>query len=312
MSHRFRYFIRETWLALTRNPLMSVAGALTMFVCLTVLGGGILIMIFNNHGTERFKGGVKFEIYMNVDASKNQIEEVKKALEDSADVKSFTFLSKADAYEEFKKFFRDEPDLVNSIDASALPASFRVAPKQAEETTQLSGQFQTLSGVDDVAEPGEALQAKLAQTRAQRNIYFVASAALLIVSIVVVVNTVLLATYARRREIEVMKLVGASNWFVRIPFIAEGGFQGFVGGLAACFFVVFVFFNLDFNFAFIRANNLGFDLMRRTLFRDETGLRGFFAETSEVLFLGVSLVLLGTVIGVAASLFGTRRYLDEA
>ena len=82
-----------------------------------------------DHGTERIKGGVTLEIFMNVDATDQQIEDVDAALDDDPNVKSFRFLDKDAAYEEFKRIFRRNPDLVNSITAADLPPSYRVAPK---------------------------------------------------------------------------------------------------------------------------------------------------------------------------------------
>ena len=295
MLSRVKYFAHETLVSLSRNIFMSVAGVLTICVCLTAIGGAFLIYDFNHHGKERFKGGVKFEIFMNVDATQQQIQGVEKELKNSPDIKSFTFLTKQDAYKEFQRLFRDQPDLVNSVDPNALPTSFRVSPKKAEQTEVLAKQYQTLPGVDQVAQPGAALKRELNRTNKQSLVYLVMGLTLLLVTIIVVVNTVRLATFARRREIEVMRLVGASNLFIQVPFLAEGALQGVVGGIIAFFMVYVVFY--------------GFDVVKSVLFE---GLQnqGFYATTGDALVISFGLLIGGTLIGLLSSFLGLHRYLD--
>src|SRR5215831_4175584 len=237
MWTRIAYFSRETLVSLRRNVLMTIAGIATVAVSLSLFGGILMLSKWVDHGTEKIKGGVTLEIFMNVKASKQQITGVKDQLDSAkgpkGDVKSYRHLTKDDAYTEFKRIFRRNPDLVNSIRAQDLPESFRVVPKQAELTDTVKREFETVQGVESVETPGEALKGLIDVTNTVRWIFVVISLVLLASSLFLIVNTIRLATFARRREIEVMKLVGASNWFVRIPFMAEGFVQGFIGaGLA--------------------------------------------------------------------------------
>ena len=125
------------------------------------------------------------------------------------------------------------PTSSRDITAAALPASFRVAPKKAELTKTCKGEYSTQQGVDQVDHRREGAQGPLDVTNRCGYIFIAISLVLLGSSLFLIVNTIRLATFARSREIEVMKLVGASNWFVRVPFMAEGLVQGLVGaGLA--------------------------------------------------------------------------------
>src|SRR5713101_8674192 len=166
---------------------------------------------------------------MNVKATQPQVDGVRTNLKSDPNVRSFRHLNKDDAYAEFKRIFRRNPDLVSSITAADLPESFRVAPKKAELTDTVKNEFETQQGVESVSTPGDTLKGIIDATNTVRYIFVVISLVLLASSLFLIVNTIRLATFARRREIEVMKLVGASNWFVRVPFMAEGLVQGAIG-----------------------------------------------------------------------------------
>jgi cell division transport system permease protein len=290
---RLRYFARETIISLRRNLMMTIAGVLTVAVSLALFGGSTLLTKWAGHGTEKIKGGVKLEIFMNVDATDQQIGDVRTELENDPDVKSFRFLSKEDALEEFKRIFQKDPDLAKNITADALPTSFRVAPKQAELTPKIERKYEALSGVDDAATPGEALEGLLDATSKVQAMLIGLSMILLISSLFLIVNTIRLATFARRREIEVMKLVGASNWFVRVPFLAEGLAQGLLGAFIATSVVV-ALKTLGFDHWFDNPNSFFYEFY----------LTGGDAFVTILWVLGA-----GIVIGLVGSLFGIRRFL---
>src|SRR6476620_498964 len=224
MWTRISYFSRETLVSLRRNVLMTIAGIATVAVSLSLFGGILMLSKWVDHGTERIKGGVTLEIFMTVKATEQQVTSVRDQLDGDkgpkGNVKSYRHLTKADAFDELKRIFRRNPDRVASIRAQDLPESFRVVPKKAELTDTVKDEFKTVQGVESVETPGEALKGLIDVTNTVRWIFVVISLVLLASSLFLIVNTIRLATFARRREIEVMKLVGASNWFVRIPFIA--------------------------------------------------------------------------------------------
>jgi cell division transport system permease protein len=289
---RLGYFSRETMVSLRRNLLMTIAGVLTVAVSLALFGGILMLSSWVGHGTERIKGGVRLEVFMNVEATDQQIADVRSSLESDPNVKSFKFFDKEAALEEFKRIFRKDPDLVKNITAEALPTSFRVVPLTAEKTTTVQRAFDAQPGVDDVATPEEALRGLLDATDTAKIIFFVLSAILLLSSLFLIVNTIRLATFARRREIEVMKLVGASNWFVRVPFMAEGLVQGLIGAGLAVGVVVLL--------------KGGFDRW----FDSPTGFfREFYVTSSDAVWISGLVLLLGVAIGLIGSLIGLRRFL---
>jgi len=289
---RLQYFTRETTISLRRNLLMTIAGVLTVAVSLALFGGIMLLSKWVDHGTERIKGGVRLEAFMTVNASKQQIDDVEQAIKNDPQIKDYRFLDKEAAYEEFKRIFRKEPDLVKNVDADSLPTSFRIVPAKAEFTNKVKARLKPLAGVDEVKTPGDALRGLLSATNTARLIFIGLSVVLLVSSLFLIVNTIRLATFARRREIEVMKLVGASNWFVRVPFMAEGLVQGLIGAALAVGVVV--------------ALKAGFD---RWFNKPGGFFQEFYVTSSDAMTIAVYVLILGIVIGLVGSIIGLRRFL---
>ncbi len=289
--YKLRYFARETLISLRRNLLMTLAGIVTVTVSLMLFGGILLFQNWVDHGTQRWKNGVEFEVFMSINPTDQQIDELREELETDRLVKRADFLSKEEAFEEFQRLFPDQPDLVENTSAETLPPSFRVAPKDVKDTEDLADRYEIFAGVDSVATASEAVRDLIDVTGFLRWGFIGLALVLLASALFLIVNTIRLATFARRREIEVMKLVGASNWFVRIPFMAEGLIQGAIGaGLA-----VGGMFILQWLFGTIE-NREGF-------------FEGFYVTTANAGRIGVILLLLGALIGVIGSSIGLRRFL---
>src|SRR4029079_18600824 len=178
MWTRISYFARETLVSLRRNVLMTAAGIATVAVSLALVGGILMLSKWVDHGTERIKGGVTLEIFMktNPNATKQQVQAVQDQLDGAkgpkGDVKSYRHLNHEDAYNEFKRIFRRNPDLVNSIRPQDLPESFRVVPRKAELTETVKSEFETVQGVESVETPGEALKGLIDVTHTVQYIFY--------------------------------------------------------------------------------------------------------------------------------------------
>jgi cell division transport system permease protein len=296
---RLAYFTRETLISLRRNLLMTFAGVMTVSVSLFLFGGILLVSRVVDHGTSKWKHGVELEIFMQVKASDRQIRTVKDSLDadkrggTKAEVKSYRFFTKQDALKEFRKLFQDEPVLVENTTADALPTSFRVVPVKPELTATIAKEFENVPGVKGINTPAKQVRTLLNVTRWIRWAFFLLAAVLLASSLFLIVNTIRLATFARRREIEVMKLVGASNWFVRVPFMAEGLVQGAIGAGFAFGLVYFLKW-----------------LITKLLKNQHTLLQPFYASSHDVFVIGSWVLVIGAVIGVAGSMIGLRRFLE--
>jgi cell division transport system permease protein len=290
---RLAYFVRETLISLRRNLLMTIAGIITVAISLFLFGGILLVSATVDHGTQQWKHGIELEIFMKVDASAGSVTNIQNELAKDPSVKSFQHLSKADAYALFTKDFKDQPALVASTQPSDLPESFRVVPQQAQDTQKLHDAYTDQPGVSTVITAAQQIKRLLTATRWIRLAFISMASVLLASSLFLIVNTIRLATFARRREIEVMKLVGASNWFVRVPFMAEGLVQGAIGAGFA--------FGLVWALKIIISN----------LLRDQHTLLSTFRVTSADAFgIGLVILAIGAGIGVVGSIVGLRRFLE--
>jgi len=296
---RLAYFTRETLISLRRNLLMTFAGVMTVSVSLFLFGGILLVSRVVDHGTSKWKNGVELEIFMQVKASKSQIANVRESLDadmkgSKAEVKRYRFFTKQDALKEFQKLFRSEPVLVENTTADALPTSFRVVPVRPQLTESIRKEFENVPGVKGINTPAKQVKTLLNVTRWIRWGFFLLAGVLLASSLFLIVNTIRLATFARRREIEVMKLVGASNWFVRVPFMAEGLVQGAIGAG----FAVGLIYGLK-------------ELITKLLENQRGNLFSpFYASSYDVFVIGIGVLVIGAVIGIAGSMIGLRRFLE--
>jgi cell division transport system permease protein len=272
---------------------MTFAGVMTVAVSLFLFGGILLVSRTVDHGTNKWKHGVQLEIFMQVHASKAQTDNVESMLKSDPNVKSYRFLNHEDAYSEFKRLFADQPVLVENETPENLPESFRVAPNTAELTKVVGEEFQNVPGVDIINTPAKTVKTLLNVTKWIRWAFFALAAVLLASSLFLIVNTIRLATFARRREIEVMKLVGASNWFVRVPFMAEGLVQGAIGAGLAVGLVYFLKW-----------------LITNLLSNQHNLFQPFYASSHDVVVIGALVLVIGASIGVIGSLIGLRRFLE--
>jgi len=290
---RLAYFARETLISLRRNLLMTFAGVMTVSVSLFLFGGILLVSRTVDHGTNKWKHGVELEIFMQVKASQDQINNVTDMLKHDPNVTSFKYLDHDAAYAEFKKLFADQPVLVENETPAGLPTSFRVVPKTPQLTNTVGAEFKNVPGVNEVNTPAKEVKTLLNVTRWIRLAFFLMAGVLLASSLFLIVNTIRLATFARRREIEVMKLVGASNFFVRIPFMAEGLVQGAIGAGFAVGLVYFLKW-----------------IITKLLAHQHNLLQPFYASSHDVFVIGTLVLVIGAGIGVMGSMIGLRRFLD--
>ncbi len=236
MLSRIAYAFRETGANLRRNFTLTAASLLTVIVSLTLVGVSLLIRQAVDNALVRWRGGVEFIVFMKPDASQDQLETVKGQLQDNPQVKSVRFVDKPEAYTEFKKLFPDSPELTESLTVDQMPPSYRVVPRTDDSAIvgALGKQFEGKPGVFEVEYSKKALDWLRTISGFLGVGLIVAAVVLLVAAVMLIWNTIRTAIFARRREVEVMKLVGATNWFIRVPFMLEGLVQGLLGAIVAC------------------------------------------------------------------------------
>jgi cell division transport system permease protein len=242
MGARLKLFVQEALRSVTSN--VSTAIAATM----TVLIGMFLLGLFIALGTwvMSYTSDVKKQLVVNVyfctqldcgkEATTAQIDAVHNKIAALPEVKSLEFISKDEAYQIEKK---RHPELLENVVGNPLPASFKVTPNRGEDVGKIAAALDPLpTGVGKVNYGKKTADRVLKVAKVIGAIFIFGSFILIIASIILIANTIRLSIYSRRREIEVMKLVGATNWFVRGPFILEGLLTGLVGSLIAIFLLI--------------------------------------------------------------------------
>ena len=235
MAVRADYILRETGSNLVRNLTLTFAAVLTVAVSLAMVAASYLIGAGINNSFLGLRSDVDLFVYMNPAATAEQIKAMEKTLDSSPQVGEFDFYDSARSYDEFKRLFRDQPDLVNTIKPEDLPQSFRIKPKStdAEIVSSLGDELEAKEGVLRVEYAAEYAKRMQTSVRTLNTWVLIVGGVLIAASVLLIFNTIRTAVFARRREIEVMRLVGASNWFIRLPFIVEGLVHGLLGAALA-------------------------------------------------------------------------------
>ncbi|HJM32662.1 MAG TPA: permease-like cell division protein FtsX [Acidimicrobiales bacterium] len=295
--YRLWYYLRETVLSIWRNLSLTLAAILTVAVSLALVGASMMIREGAERATAQFQEGVEFIVFMNPDADVEQDAAIRRVLDSSPSIAGYNYIDKAAAYDEFETLFADKPELVESVTPDVMPPSYRIVPtdRSAANVNELANQFAAQPGVREVATATEAIrQIDDFSTRVSQAL-LIAALVLVGVSALLILNTVFTAIGARKQEIEVMKLVGASNWFIRIPFMLEGTIHGLIGA-AMAIPVLFVVDNKV--MAFFQESDAV------PLFRGFAVPEGFVWDTS------IWLLILGGAVGMIGSAVAVTRYLD--
>lgn len=293
MGRRFGYFFRETGAALRRNGLVTFAAISTVFISLFLLGGSLLVQKQVDLMAGDWAQKVEVSVFLRDEASQGEIDTLSEKVHAMPEVQEVFYESKEQAYNRFVELFRDSPALVENVGPQSLPASFRVKLHDPEKFAVISARLAGEPAIDTIQDERRVLNKLLAVTGILRTGAQAVAAIMLIAAGGLIGNTVRMAVFARRREIAIMKLVGATNWFIRIPFLIEGMVQGLLGAGFAILglFVMKVLF-ID-------------PLRSQSLF----GFIPWFG-TSHILFTVPILLVAGVLIATVASLFAMRRFLE--
>ncbi len=297
MAVKVDYVARETASNLGRNLTISIATILTVAVSLSLVGFSLMLRSAVNNATARWQGGIEFVVFMNADATQDQLNVVRRDLEDSPDVEDFTFVDKEAAYEEFKTLFADSPEMIDTVSPEILPPSYRVVPvnKEAEVIQALAERFETRPGVRQVALASETIRIIQDFSGWVTGVVLFVAMILLVSAGLLIVNAIRMAMFARRREIEVMKLVGATNWFIRVPFMVEGLIQGVLGAVIA-----------------IGSIAVLWPLFARSLPSPEDFplLSGFVVFTGDSILIYALVGIVGCLVGAVGAGVAVTRFLD--
>jgi cell division transport system permease protein len=291
MARRVDYYFRETISGLRRNGVVTFAAISTVFISLFLLGGALLIGRQTDLLIEAQAQNVEVAVFLLDDISRDQRLRLNEKIATMPEVDTVVYESKDEAYRNFKELFANQPELWQNVGPDALPASFRVKLADPEKFEVIAARLAGEPGIEEIRDQRELLRQFFAVASIFRFGVGATAIIMLVSAAGLIANTVRMALFARRKEIGIMKLVGATNWYIRIPFLVEGMVQGLIGAgvaLAAIFTI----------------KALWFDELR--------GQIGFIPllQTGDMFFVVPLLLVAGVVVAAVASLFAMRRFLD--
>jgi cell division transport system permease protein len=240
MSGRFKLLVAEAWRSLGANLSTTVAATMTVLISMFLLGLFVAFGTWMNSWSSHVKSELLVKVYFAPTATSTEKNNLGRELQQNQYVAAngVLYVSKEQALADMKRRF---PALVAGVAYNPLPDSLQVQPKRGEDLDNLYNSIvkpRLPAGVAKVQDAKQKSHAILKVAHYIDVFFILAAGVLLIASVLLISNTIRLSIFSRRREIEVMKLVGATNWFVRGPFMLEGVFCGLVGAFLAIFFLV--------------------------------------------------------------------------
>jgi cell division transport system permease protein len=227
---RAAFFLKEALRALHRNAAPSLAATVTVLLTALVLGIFIPIVQATTGTANEVRGRVLVDVYVANDATDSEVATLEDELAATSNVESVEFISKEEALEKERE---RNPEAYDLLGTNPLPDLFRLHPDDPDHVTAIADRLkgQDLAAVDEVRDREDDTDKILEATGFVKALTAMLAALLVLASVALVANTIRLSIFARRREVEVMKLVGATNWFIRWPFVIEGLIVGAMGGI---------------------------------------------------------------------------------
>ena len=222
-SSNLGFFLAEALKNLRLNLLMSVTAVTTTAVCVLILGLGLLVDAHVEGIVRNVGQDVAITAFFPDDTSQEKVDEIVSSVQGYPEVNESAYVSKEEALERFRETFAEQPDIAGSIDSDVLPASLEIQLNSSSDSSAVADRLRAEGFQDDEIRYPQQTVDRLNQITS----YLVwglrgATALFLVASVLLIFNTIRLSIFARRKEIEVMKLVGASDSFVRTPFVLEG------------------------------------------------------------------------------------------
>jgi cell division transport system permease protein len=237
---RLGFFLREAMRSLGRNAMPSFAALATVLVTMLVLGVFIPIVQATTGAANEVRGRLLLDVYLKSDVTPADVQRVRGQIAGTPRVKRVAYVSKQQAYAQERK---RNPEAYQLLGTNPLPDTFRVTPTSASDINRLrdtldpvvagGGRKPIDPAIDSVRNRRDETNKILSATRVVKLTTAMLAILLITASMLLISNTIRLSLFARRREVEVMKLVGATDWFIRWPFVLEGVLVGALGGLVA-------------------------------------------------------------------------------
>lgn len=295
---KFDYFARETLINLRRNITLTIAAIMTAAVSLALFGSTLLVRQGVDNVSARWQDGIEVIAFLKSDVTDEQRDAIVAALDDSPEIDDWDYFDREQSHAEAMRLFDRNEAMKTKLEASPelVPDSYRMRPASSDIDIMegLGAELAQQPGVLSVTDVSESVETVKGVSNAMQRAMLIIGVGLLVAALLLILNAIRMAMFARRREIEVMKLVGATNWFIRVPFMLEGIIQGMVGAVLA----------LGAVFAVDR-------FMQSASEKEEYRaiMEGFVATSAELRTTALVVLALGIVIGAAGSGWALSRFL---
>lgn len=297
-----KYILKTSFFNITRNRLMSLASISVISAALVLFGVFYLIIVNLNYNIDVLSQQPTMQVFCLPELTDEQVDAVQTEIANNKYVESFTYVSKKEAFEQLKKYLTDKKtdeggeDILAGYDESFLNVSFIIKVKNPEDSELAAKEFLSIPGVENVEYSQKTIDAIQSISNWVKLISTILIGLLLVISLFIISNTIKLTVFARRKEINIMKYIGATDWFIRWPFIYEGILIGIIGAIIAFSLIAYIY-----------------GLVEPTLSKDISGFGGGFAtvkfrticSTLALIYAGIS-----AVIGALGSTMSIRKHLN--
>lgn len=287
------YLAGEAMVSLRRNAWLAVASAGTVAIALLILGAALLIVLNTNSVATHLESQVEISVIVKKDLAQDQVAELGNRLRGLAGVKDVDFVSKEQALQKIKENFSDRRGVLEAIKGqNPLPDVFRVKMQKPEQVKPAAREIETMFGVDKVKYGQGVVEKLFAITNWVRLAGSIIIGLLSLAAVFLIYTTIRLTVFARRKEINIMKYLGATNWFIKLPFVLEGLVIGLLGAGVAVAILYFAYASL--------LETVSLSLPTLPLTRD----------WRQLVLVFEGLLGAGVLLGVSGSFIAVRRYLQ--
>lgn len=286
------FYFREALLSFRRSTLMATAAVLSTTTILIIVGVFLLISVNSSLFLKNIESQLEIIVYLEDNTSKTELNNLKSNITSIVGIRKVKFVSKEEAYQRLLKSLGEQKDILSAIEVNPLPASFEIQVKDPKMIKQIANQMAKLEKVEEV-EYGQGTVEKLLNfTYIFRRAGMLILALLIFSSILIISNIIKITVYARRNEIEIMSLSGATSRFIKWPFIIEGFLQGFTSAILSIIIL--------YKFYFFAINKM----------HQVIPFLPLVVGNMDLLPIGISILLLGSLVGILGSMFSVGKYLD--
>ncbi len=242
LFRNLKYFLKEGFSNLARNRLMTIASITSVMAAMLILGLFLVIILNVNSLTNQVESQLELKVFLKDNISEQEVSQIGNEIKSIHGVTSVVFESKEEALQKFKQQLGDKSYLAEGLEKdNPLPQSYIVKVKDANLMKNISNKIKQINGVDKVSYGQDVVDKLLGIIKIIRIVGLSIILILFIISIVIISNTIKLGVFARRREINIMKYIGATDWFIRWPFLIEGIVLGLVGALLSVVILALIY-----------------------------------------------------------------------